>query len=132
MMEAVLEIKELQKSYGQTQALNQFSHTLTEGIYGLLGPNGAGKSTLMNIITDNLLPDSGEILFNGEQTKTMGKDFLRVLGYMPQHQGLYSSFTASSFLYYMSALQGMTEKEVEEQINNFVKYIYLRRNMYYW
>ena len=46
----------ISKTYkkGSVKALDNFSVTLTPGVYGLLGPNGAGKSTLMNIITDNL------------------------------------------------------------------------------
>ena len=41
-----------------------YSH---HGIYGLLGANGAGKSTLMNLITDNVRRNSGEILYNGKE-----------------------------------------------------------------
>lgn len=54
-----LEIKNINKTYkkGTVKALDDFSVTLTPGVYGLLGPNGAGKSTLMNIITDNLNSD---------------------------------------------------------------------------
>src|SRR5690625_5163649 len=130
MMGVVLEMKELQKRYGQNHELSKFSYTLTESIYGLLCPNGAGKSTLMNIITDNLLPDSGDILFNGEQTKIMGKDYLKVLGYTPQHQGLYNSFTASRFLFYMSALKGMTKNEAKEQIPRLLKFVNLEDHMY--
>lgn len=129
-MGVVLEMSGLQKSYGQNHALSNFSYTLTEGIYGLLGPNGAGKSTLMNIITDNLLPDSGNILFNGEQIKHLGKDYLKVLGYMPQHQGLYNSFTAVRFLFYMSTLKGMTKKEAKEQIPKLLNFVNLEDHMY--
>ena len=48
----------ISKTYkkGSVKALDNFSVTLTPGVYGLLGPNGAGKSTLMNIITDNSMP----------------------------------------------------------------------------
>ena len=58
-----LEIKGITKVYkkGAVKALDNFSVTLTPGVYGLLGPNGAGKSTLMNIITDNLNADSARI-----------------------------------------------------------------------
>jgi ABC-type multidrug transport system ATPase subunit len=53
----------ISKTYkkGSVKALDNFSVTLTPGVYGLLGPNGAGKSTLMNIITDNLNADGGEV-----------------------------------------------------------------------
>lgn len=55
----------ISKTYkkGSVKALDNFSVTLTPGVYGLLGPNGAGKSTLMNIITDNLNADGGEVVY---------------------------------------------------------------------
>ena len=65
----------ISKTYkkGSVKALDKFSVTLTPGVYGLLGPNGAGKSTLMNIITDNLNADSGEVIYDGENIKKLGK-----------------------------------------------------------
>lgn len=70
-----LEIKNISKTYkkGTVKALDNFSVTLTSGVYGLLGPNGAGKSTLMNIITDNLNSDSGKVLYDGEDIKKKEK-----------------------------------------------------------
>ena len=72
-----LEIKGITKVYkkGAVKALDGFTVTLTTGVYGLLGPNGAGKSTLMNIITDNLNSDKGEVLYDGENIKKLGKNF---------------------------------------------------------
>ena len=63
-------------------------------IFGFLGPNGAGKSTLMNLITQNLEPDAGELLINGISTAKMGASYRDVLGYMPQQQGLSARFSA--------------------------------------
>ena len=60
-----LELNHISKAYGRTKALTDFSATLEPGIYALLGPNGSGKSTLMNIITDNLKANKGEIVFDG-------------------------------------------------------------------
>ena len=110
-----LEIKNISKTYkkGTVKALDDFSVTLTPGVYGLLGPNGAGKSTLMNIITDNLNADSGEVLYDGENIKKLGKDYRSVLGYMPQQQGLYDDFTLNRFLWYMAALKGLKKKEAK-------------------
>ncbi|HLU23470.1 MAG TPA: ABC transporter ATP-binding protein [Bacillaceae bacterium] len=129
-MDVVLEIKALNKKYGGNHALKDFTYTLTEGVYGLLGPNGAGKSTLMNIITDNLLPDHGQILFNGKDVKKMGKDFLQIIGYMPQQQGVYDTFTAARFLFYMAALKGMTKKEAKEQIPKLLSLVNLQDHTY--
>ena len=72
---------------GKTYAVKDFSVCFTPGVYGLLGPNGAGKSTLMNMITENLEPDSGKILLDGTEIKKLGADYRGLLGYMPQQQG---------------------------------------------
>lgn len=117
-----LEIKNISKTYKKStvKALDDFSVTLTPGVYGLLGPNGAGKSTLMNIITDNLNPDSGKVLYNDEDIKKLGKNYRTVLGYMPQQQGLYDDFTLNRFLWYMSALKGLKKKEAKDKITSLL------------
>ena len=122
-----LEINNISKTYkkGTVKALDDFSVTLTPGVYGLLGPNGAGKSTLMNIITDNLNADSGEVLYDGENIKKLGKDYRSVLGYMPQQQGLYDDFTLNRFLWYMAALKGLKKKEAKEKIISLLETVNL-------
>lgn len=102
--------------------------TLTPGVYGLLGPNGAGKSTLMNIITDNLNADSGEVLYDGEEIKKLGKDYRTILGYMPQQQGLYDDFTLNRFLWYMAALKGLKKKEAKQKIASLLETVNLKES----
>lgn len=120
-----LRIENLVKDYGANRALNNFSYTFTEGVYGLLGPNGAGKSTMMNIITDNLAPTSGTITFNGEDIKKLGSEYLKQIGFMPQQQNLYPSFSGLRFMYYMAALKGMKKNEADEQIPKLIKMVNL-------
>lgn len=118
-----LEVKGITKVYkkGAVKALDDFTVTLTPGVYGLLGPNGAGKSTLMNIITDNLNADGGEVVYDGENIKKLGKDYRAVLGYMPQQQGLYDDFTLNRFLWYMAALKGLKRKKPRKRSLSFLK-----------
>lgn len=111
-----LKLEHITKSYGKTKALSDFSMTFEPGIYALLGPNGSGKSTLMNIITDNLKPDSGEIFFEGESAKKLGVKFREKIGFMPQYPGLYSSFRVEEFLWYMASLKGMGREKASVQI----------------
>ncbi|MCD8025578.1 MAG: ABC transporter ATP-binding protein, partial [Clostridiales bacterium] len=122
-----LEIKNISKTYkkGTVKALDNFSATLSSGVYGLLGPNGAGKSTLMNIITDNLNADSGEIFYDKKSIRQLGKDYRSSLGYMPQQQGLYDDFTANRFLWYMAALKGLKKKEAKEKITALLETVNL-------
>ena len=112
----ILTISDITKSYGTNLALDHFSAVLEPGIYALLGPNGSGKSTLMNILTDNLKADSGEITYDGENTLAMGERFREKLGFMPQYPGLYPNFTVERFLWYMAALKGLTKAQCERQI----------------
>ena len=111
-----LRIEHLTKAYGKKVALNDFSATLSNGIYGLLGPNGAGKSTMMKIITENLSADKGQILVDGVPSDEMGTAYRTLLGYMPQQQGMYPHFTARRFLYYIAGLKGMSKAEAAEEI----------------
>ena len=112
----MLVAENLSKSYKGKKALTSISFTLENGIYALLGPNGAGKSTLMNLLTDNLTADSGKILWNGQPISRLGRSYRKVLGYMPQQQGLYHEFTGRRFLAYVAALKGLPKKTVPREI----------------
>ena len=120
-MSLCLNISSISKSYHSTLALNQFTVMLTSGIYALLGPNGSGKSTLMNIITDNLKSDSGEITYTSDDGVTenilkMGVRFREKLGFMPQYPGLYPNFTVERFMWYMAALKGLPKEKAKKEI----------------
>jgi len=116
-----LNINAITKAYGNNLAIDQFSSTLEPGIHALLGPNGSGKSTLMNILTDNLKADSGEITYTDntgitENVLNMGVRFREKLGFMPQYPGLYPNFTVERFMWYMAALKGIKKEEAKKQI----------------
>lgn len=119
----MLEFKEISKKYKDKLALNDVSLTLDNGIYGLLGPNGAGKSTLMNIITGNLNPDSGQVKWNGKDTALLGAEYRSILGYAPQQQGMYDTFTGRRFLSYMAALKGIPKKQLVDEIARVLSYV---------
>lgn len=121
-----LEIKHLPKRYGDKTALDDFSYCFDAGIYGILGANGAGKTTLMNLITDNVRRDAGEILFNGTDVLKLGKRFRSVLGYMPQQQGMYPDFSARAFLLYMAELKEIPRKQAREQVEALLEMVNLQ------
>ncbi len=117
----ILNFYRISKSYGKNLALDKFTATLEPGIYALLGPNGSGKSTLMNIITDNLKADSGEITYTSDDGVTenilnMGVRFREKLGFMPQYPGLYPNFTVERFMWYMAALKGLPKEKAKHDI----------------
>ncbi len=120
-----LELKALEKSYGKKHALKGINLTLHDGVYGILGPNGAGKSTMMNIITGNLMPSSGSVLFNGTEINKLGKAFRSRIGYMPQQQVFYPGMSVEHFLYYMASLRGLSNAEAKTQIDWSLKLLCL-------
>lgn len=125
----MLEIRNLSKSYGKKVALNNINLKFDNGLYGLLGPNGAGKSTLMNIITDNLKADNGEILWNGMDYQKLGVKYREILGYMPQQQGLYNGFTGKRFLNYIAVLKDIPKKEILLEIEESAKKVNLQNEL---
>ncbi len=118
-----LEIKNISKNYGRHTVLNNVSLTLERGVYGLLGPNGAGKSTLIQIITGNLSADGGQVFYNGIPTSKSETAFKKILGYVPQNQGLYDAFTARKFLEYMAVLKALPKKDIPQQIHQVLEVV---------
>lgn len=121
-----LEINNITKTYHNIKALDHFSVTLQEGIYGLLGPNGAGKSTLMNTICTLIKEDEGEILLDGKSILKHKKEFLNQLGYMPQYPQLYEDFTLEEYLYYIGALKNIEKSKLEKNIDYLLKEVGLK------
>jgi ABC-type multidrug transport system ATPase subunit len=121
----MLKVKDISKAYGSIRALNNLSLELSDGVYGLLGPNGAGKSTFMNILTDNLMPDCGQVMFNGQSIWKMPAEFRRLLGYAPQQQGLYDAFTGRRFLSYMGTLKEISGGELPGEVERAAEFVNL-------
>ena len=120
-----LMINKITKSYGPNKALDCFTAELSPGIYALLGPNGSGKSTLMNIITDNLNADSGNIQYCGTNTLKMGVKFREKLGFMPQYPGMYPNFSVERFMWYMAVLKGIKKSVARKQIAEILQAVEL-------
>ena len=92
----------------QYQALYGVNLEIGRGMFGLLGPNGAGKTTLMRIICQVLEPSSGSVAFDGVNVTRHGA-VQGLIGYLPQHLGLYEHLTAYQYLEYRALLEGFRE-----------------------
>lgn len=127
-----IDVENITKSYDKRKvALDQVSFHLMPGVYGLLGPNGAGKSTLINILVGNLKATGGSTKWNGKEIRKLGAKFRDVVGYMPQQQVLYDTFTGEEFLWYMGALKGIPRKKCRERIKELLHMVnlYEQRNI---
>ena len=85
-----LKIEALSKRYPNgTQALQDVSLSIPQGMFGLLGPNGAGKSTLMRTLATLQEADSGSASLDGIDVLKQKNEVRKLLGYLPQEFGLY-------------------------------------------
>ena len=110
-----LSIHNLNKTFGDTQAVKNISLQLPKGeVLGLLGRNGAGKTTTIKTILGLLQADSGSsILWDGE---TLDRSKLSI-GYLPEERGLYPKIKIAEQLRYFGELEGMTRRDIEKQID---------------
>ena len=88
-----IEIDNIGKQFGSFKALSDVSLSIPSGeLVALLGPSGSGKTTLLRIIAGLETPDSGRILFNGEDT-TQSHVRERKVGFVFQHYALFKHMT---------------------------------------
>ncbi|HUT23556.1 MAG TPA: ATP-binding cassette domain-containing protein [Sumerlaeia bacterium] len=112
-----ISIQHLRKVYQDGKvALDDFNWEMDRGVFGLLGPNGAGKSTLLEILSLNLMPTAGRVLWRGESIQKHPHRFRRALGYLPQVYGFYPELTANQFLEYMARLHGLHGRRLRRRI----------------
>ncbi len=113
-----LEVKGLNKSFGEKQVLHDVSFKVDNGrALGFLGRNGAGKTTTIRIIMDVFKADSGQVLLDG-------KEFIRSdykVGYLPEERGMYQEINLLDQLIYFGQLKGMTKEAAKESALNGLK-----------
>jgi putative ABC transport system ATP-binding protein len=72
---AIIEARDVIKSFGQTPALRGATLTVGPGeILAVMGPSGSGKSTLLHCLAGILVPDHGEVWFAGQRLDTLGEN----------------------------------------------------------
>lgn len=103
----LLELKNVDKYYGDFHAVKNVSLTVEEGgVYGILGRNGAGKTSTIRMIMGIYLPENGEIIRNYGETD---------VSYLPEERGIYPKMTLKDTLYFFGEIKGMTRKEVDSE-----------------
>ena len=113
----MLELKNVSKKYGKMDAVSNVSFSVEGGqVLGLVGHNGAGKSTCVSMIATLQKPDSGTILFEGQDIVSNPDAIRKKLGYVPQDIALYESLSGMDNLKFWGKSYGVESKDLAAEI----------------
>ena len=122
-----LEVKDLQKKYGEKTVVDHLSFSLKEpGVYALLGTNGAGKTTSIRMILGMLSMDGGEVLWNGSPMNALEMN----VGYLAEERGLYPKYKLMDQLMYFARLKKVPKEEAKERIAYWAKRLEVEEYLY--
>ena len=122
----MIEIKNLQKSFGDFRAVDGVSFSVKPGeVLGFLGPNGAGKSTTMRMITGFLAPSGGEVLIAGTDVEVDPIAAKKRIGYLPEGAPLYSDMSPRNLLEFIAEAREVPAAERAKRIEEILSLIHI-------
>ena len=118
----MIEVKGLEKSYGDSRALDGVTFQVDRGdIVGFLGPNGAGKTTTLRTLSTYLSPDAGSAKVAGYDVVEQPMEVRRRLGYLPEQPALYTDHTVDEFLTFCTGLRGVPRSRRRSAVDGAVE-----------
>ncbi|MDD2701637.1 MAG: ATP-binding cassette domain-containing protein [Sideroxydans sp.] len=115
--QTVIEVHELQRSFGSFYAVNNISFTVQRGeVFGLLGANGAGKSTTFRMLCGLLPPSSGTLRVAGADLRHAAAAARARIGYMSQKFSLYGNLSVTENLRFFSSAYDLTGARRNQRI----------------
>ncbi|MBN1315614.1 MAG: ABC transporter ATP-binding protein [Anaerolineales bacterium] len=132
-MSAIIEIKNLDKVYGQRKrnqtlggrfAVRDLNLSIEEGaVFGFIGPNGAGKTTTMRILTTLLEATSGEVRVAGYSVVRNPRGVRRTIGYMPDFFGVYDDMKVWEYLDFFAACYHVPADRRVRMVNDLLELV---------
>ena len=120
-----VDITDLTRRFGRTQAVAGVSLQAGAGVFGLLGPNGAGKTSLLRMMATVLPPTSGRmrLLDRDPRSYAPRREIRRRLGYLPQNLGYYPGFTVAEFVEYFALLKDIPPGQVARAVAASIEHV---------
>jgi ABC-2 type transport system ATP-binding protein len=108
----IVQVKGLTKKFGEAAAVADVSFEVAAGeIFGFIGPNGAGKTTTLRILATLLAPTAGQVLIDGLCVENDTDLVRRLIGYMPDHFGVYDGITVEEYLEFFASAYRLRRKQ---------------------
>ena len=110
-MEAIIELKDIKKAYGQTEVLNHFNLSIDQGEFiTIIGTSGSGKTTVLKMINGLIQPTSGHVKVHGQDIQEQDLIQLRRhMGYVIQGSVLFPHLTVKQNIAYVLQLEKKTK-----------------------
>lgn len=126
MSEPILITKDLQKSYGEIEAVKNVSFSILRGeIFSLLGPNGAGKTTTISMLSSLIKPTGGTAEIAGYHLPQDAMQVRQIIGIVPQEIALYDELSARQNLKFWGQMYGMGGKTLNQRIDELLEQVNL-------
>lgn len=126
MSDNIIEVNNLQKSYGTNRAVAGITFEIGRGeSFAFLGPNGAGKSTTIKMLVTLLKPDDGDVLVNGQSLSKSAAAIRHLIGYVPQLISVDGTLTAHENLTLMARLYNIPRRECADRANEVLDFLKL-------
>jgi len=120
MIENIIEIKELKKTYNKTVAVDNLNFKIQKGqIIGLLGPNGCGKSTTIGMMLGLIKPSSGSVIINNKNIEDNRTSLLEKMNFISPYVELPKKLTVEENLKIYARLYGV--RNLKEKIDNLME-----------
>ena len=117
-MKEIIKMTNIVKTFGSKIALNSINFEIKEGeIFGFLGPSGSGKTTMINILTGQLLPDSGITQLLGKDSQDLHPTDLEKIGIVSDQSGFYEKLSLEKNLLLYAKLYGVNLNRVDELLD---------------
>lgn len=108
-----IRVRHLWHRFGKIDVLRDVSFEVGQGeIFGFIGPNGAGKTTTIRIMATLLEPLSGRVEIDGIDVALEPERVRRLIGYMPDHAGVYERITIREFLEFFADAYAVPDRSV--------------------
>jgi ABC-2 type transport system ATP-binding protein len=127
---ALLSTHELTRRFGEVEALQGVTFSVSEGAIGLIGPNGAGKTTLLRVLLGLIQPTSGGASVLGQDASLHGLSIRERVGYMPEDDCLLPEMTGIGFVAYMARVSGLPKELAFRRAHEVLQFTGLREERY--
>src|SRR6266849_5807211 len=123
-LSSVVQARGLTKIYGKQRAVDTIDFSVERGeTFGLLGPNGAGKSTTMRMIACRTPLTSGELLVEGFDVRTQGREIRSLIGVVPQENNLDPDLNVRRNLIIYASYYRIPKSRAAERANELLNFI---------